>query len=100
MLHFSKPKAFTGENKSGSQSDLVEPHSSVGRIAHLRTASRWFDPRLGQYSFRGLMIVIETGFIPLSPLSIISTMIMWEAASGFERLLCGVLVRRTPGKHG
>ena len=31
------------------------------------------DPQLGQYSFRGLMIVIVTGFIPLSPLSVVST---------------------------
>ena len=38
--------------------------------------------------------------IPFSPLSILSTMVMWEAASGLERILCGVLVKRTPGKHG
>ena len=43
---------------------LAEPHSSVGSVANLRTGGRWFDPRLGQYSFRGLMIVIATGFIP------------------------------------
>ena len=34
----------------------TEPHSSVGSIADLRTGGRWFDPLLGQYSFRGLMI--------------------------------------------
>ena len=39
------------------------PHSSVGSIADLKTGGRWFDPRLGQYSFQGLMIVIATGFI-------------------------------------
>ena len=33
----------------------AEPHSSVGSIADLRTGGRWFDARLGQYSFRGLM---------------------------------------------
>ena len=32
-----------------------------------RTGDCWFDPQLGQYSFRGLMIVIATGSIPLSP---------------------------------
>ena len=32
----------------------------VGRVADLRTGGRWFDPRLGQYSFRGLIIVIAT----------------------------------------
>ena len=41
---------------------------------------RLFNPRLGQYSFRGLMIVIVTGFIPLSPLSVVSTMVMWESS--------------------
>ena len=50
----------------------AEPHSSVGRVADLTTGGRWFDPRLGQYSFQGLMIVIATGFIPLSPQSTIS----------------------------
>ena len=44
----------------------VKPHSSVGSNADLRTGGRWFD--IGQYSFGGLMIVIATGFIPLSPL--------------------------------
>ena len=32
----------------------------------LRTGGCWFDPWLCQYSFRGLTIVIATGFIPLS----------------------------------
>ena len=55
-----------------------ELHSSVGGVVDLRTGGRWFDPRLGQYSFRGLMIIIPTGFIPFSPLSVVSTMVMWE----------------------
>ena len=46
----------------------------------LRTTGRWFDPRLGQYSFLGLLIVIVTGFIPLSPLSLVSTMVKWESS--------------------
>ena len=55
-------------------------HSSVGSVADLRTGGPWFDPRLGQYSFRGLMIVVARGFIPLSPLSVVSTMVMWESS--------------------
>ena len=39
---------------------FAEPHSSVGSVADLRKGGRWFDPRLGQYSFRGLMVVIAT----------------------------------------
>ena len=58
----------------------AQPHSSVGSIPYLRIGGCWFDPWLGQYSFRGLMIVIATGFIPLSQLSIISTMVMWESS--------------------
>ena len=54
----------------------AELHSSVGSIVDLRTAGRWFDP----YSFQRLMVVIVTGFIPLSPLSVVSTMVMWESS--------------------
>ena len=43
--------------------------SSVASGADLRTGGPWFDPRLGQYSFQGLMIFIATGFIPLSPVA-------------------------------
>ena len=61
------------------------PHCSDGKIADLRTG-RWFNPRLGHYSFRGLMLVI-----PLSPLSVVLTIVMWKAASGLEEILCRVL---------
>ena len=37
-------------------------------------------PGLGQYSSRGLTIVIATGFILLSPLSIVLTILMWESS--------------------
>ena len=46
------------------QIQRAEPHGSAGSIAVLRTGGCWFDPQLGQYSFRGLMIVTVTGFIP------------------------------------
>ena len=60
-------------------STWAEPHSSVGSVADLGTGGRWFDPRLVQYSFRGLMIVIATGFISLTPLSVVSTMLLWQS---------------------
>ena len=60
--------------------NLGPAHSSVGSIENLRTGGRWFDPQLSQYSFRRLMIVIATGFIPLSPLSVVLTMVMWESS--------------------
>ena len=56
----------------------TETHSSDGSVADLRTGGRWFDLQLDQYSFRGLMKVIATRFIPLSLLSVASTMFMWK----------------------
>ena len=53
--------------------------SPVGSVVDLRTG-QWFDPRLGQYSFQGLMIVIMTGFISLSLLSVVSIMVMLESS--------------------
>ena len=63
----------------------AEAYSSVVSVADLRTGGRWFDPRLIHYSSRGLMIVFATGFIPLSPLSIVSTMVMWESSQWFGK---------------
>ena len=80
----------------------AEPHSSVGSVADLRTGGRWFDTRSGQYFFRGLMKVIATGFIPLSPLPVVSTMIMWESSQWLEKNIVrnrDLVVKRTQGKH-
>ena len=66
----------------------AEPHSSVGSIADLRTGGSWFDPRHGQYSFLELMIVIATGFISLSSLSIVSTMVTWESSQWLGKEYC------------
>ena len=68
----------------------AERHSSVGSIEDLRTG-RWFDPRRCKYSFRGLMIVIATRFTPLSALSVVSTMVMWECSQWLGKSI----VRRT-----
>ena len=56
------------------------PYSSVGSAVDLRTGGHWLDPELAQYSFRELMIAIATGFISLSPLSVVSTTFMWESS--------------------
>ena len=77
--------------------EQVEPNSSVSSVADLRTGGRWFDPRLGQYSFRRLMIVIATGFIPLSLLSVVSTMIMWESSQWLGKNIVGSTDKKTPG---
>ena len=58
----------------------AEPNSSVDSVADLRTGGRWFDLQLNQYSLQGLMIVIVAGFILLSPLSVVLTMVMWESS--------------------
>ena len=48
------------------------------------------------------MIDIATGFIPLSPLSVVSMMVMWESSQWLGKNIqrCGVSVKRTPGMHG
>ena len=65
------------------------PTVYVGSVANLKKGGCWFDSRLGQYSFRGLKIVIATGFIPLSPLSVVSTMVMWESSQWLEKNIVG-----------
>ena len=74
ILHFSPPGFILFSKHRAPY------NSSVGSVAHLRTGGRWFCPRLGQNSFRGLMIVIVTGFTPLSQLSVVSIMVMWESS--------------------
>ena len=51
-------------------------YSSVSCIQDLRTGGR-FDPWHSQYSFRGSMIIIATGFNSLSHLSFVLVMVMW-----------------------
>ena len=79
-----------------SYSHLAEPHSSVDSVADLRAGGHWFDLQLGQHSFRGLMIVIATGFIPLSPLSVVSTMVIWESSQWLGKKFVKVLVDPFP----
>ena len=81
---------FVSFNPSSLQPD---PHSSVGSVADLRTGGRWFDPPLCHHSFRGLINVIATGFSPLSPLSVVSTMVKWESSQWF-----GKNIVRSPGE--
>ena len=79
MPHFAKDCLIKG----------TKPHSLAGNIADLRTGGRWFDPQLGQYSFRGLMIVIAIGFIALSLLPFVLTMVMWESGQWLgKNILC------------
>ena len=81
----------------------AEPNSSVGSVADLGTGGSWFDQRLGQYSFRGLTIVIATGFVLPSLTHCCPLFRQWsygKAASGLERILCGVLVEGTQEKLG
>ena len=58
----------------------AEPHSFVCSISNFRTRGHLFNPWLGQYFFRRLTIFIVTVFIPLSMLSVVSTMAKWESS--------------------
>ena len=97
-LSFSLPNRNCWRMKT--KMEFLETNGSVGSVQDLITGGRWFDLRLCKYSSRGLMIVIATRCIPLSLLSIVSTIVMWEAASGLERILCAVMVKRNTRKHG
>ena len=44
-------------SKGCSISRSAEPHNSIVSVQDSRTGGRWFDPRLGHNSFRGLMII-------------------------------------------
>ena len=85
---FLFPQCFQGTFFPGASKGVIvwewvkqsRPSNSVCKVQDLRKGGRWFDPQHGQYSFQGLMIVIATVFIPLSQLSIVSTMVVWESS--------------------
>ena len=72
--------------------------SSIDSIQDLNPGGRSFDPRFGHFS-RGLMLVIATGFIFLSLMTIILTMIIYEKAiCGLERNRRNILKSSTKHK--
>ena len=74
--------------------------SAVGSEQNLRIGGRWLDPRLGQYSFQGSVIVIATGFIPHSPLSIVLTMVyVGKHPVAWKEHCAEYWLKRAPGKH-
>ena len=86
LLNIEKSEMFermVGENGPWSLQSKVYNGAQQMKMStkfYSQPEGRWFDPQLGQYSFRGLMIAIATGFIPLSPLSVVLTMVMWESS--------------------
>ena len=76
----------------------VEPDSSVGSVADVRTVGRWFDPRLVLYSFRGLMIVVAKDLFFSHRRPLFQQRLCGKATSGVEIILCGVLVWKKNSK--
>ena len=81
-----KSVAFIKNTKSFTRRSLIQPftaksHRSVGIVQDLRTGG----PGSILNSFRGLTIIIETGIIPLSSLSIVSTMVIRESSHWLGR---------------
>ena len=69
----------------------TEPRSSVGSLQDLRKEVAGSIPF--RSSFRGLMMVIATGFIPLSPrCPLFRQRLCGKASNGLDRILCRVLV--------
>ena len=61
------------------------------------------DTARSQYSFLGLLIDYyrQDLFLSLShQCPLLRRWLFGKAASGLEKILCGVLVKRTPGMHG
>ena len=83
----SNTDSFTAhQNVRLVQIRRAEPQSSVDRAQDSIIGGRWFKPWHGQYSFQGLMTVIATGFIHLSLLSIVSTLVVkWESSQWFVK---------------
>ena len=69
----------------------AEPHEKRGSLVQVSALP---------FTFRGLMIVIAIGFIQLSPLIIVSTMVTWKSSLLFGKILCRVLDRRIRGRDG
>ena len=88
------------KNIYGFETLCAKPQSSVGMLQDLRTGGRSYDLRLGQYYFRGLMIAIATGSFLSQRCSSFPQWFRGKAANGLERILCGVLDKRTPETHG
>ena len=70
---------------------------SVAQLWHRRLENRRSLVRTSGSAIilQGLMIVIATGFIPLSPMSNFSTIVIWESSQWPGKNV----LWRTPGKH-
>ena len=79
----------------------VESHSSVGSVADLRTEGRWFDPRLGQYSFRGTMIIsCDRIHSYLTAVRYFDDHYVGKQPVAWKESCAEYWLKRTPGKHG
>ena len=76
----------------------AKSHGSVGSVANLRIGGRWLYPQFSKHSFQGLMIVIATGFIPLSPLFVVSTMIIKESSQWLGKNIVWSIVQKNSRK--
>ena len=74
------------------------PHCSVGGAQDFRTGGRWCDSRLGQYSFPWLMVFIASGFIRLSPLSVVLTKVMYESSQWLGKNIVWITGKRDSRK--
>ena len=74
----ASPKLILQVGKKGTCKNLQVDKKMKFKPCHTSLLTTGFHPLLGQYFFGGLMIVIARGFIPLSPLSIVATVIICE----------------------
>ena len=75
----------------------AEPYSSVGSLQYLRTASLWFDP--GSANILFFLSIEDSHCDDSHRCPLLRQWVCGKAASDLERIMCEVLVKRTPGKH-
>ena len=79
----------------------AEPHSSVDSVQDFRTGGRWFDPRARPIFFPRINgSHCDRIYYFLTFVHCFGNVYVGKAASGFERILCRVLVKGILGKYG
>ena len=76
---------------------FAKPHSSVGSMQDLRTGGRWFDPLAQPILFLNIDDShCDRSHSSLTTVHCFDNGYYGKAACGFEKILYGILVKRTP----
>ena len=80
---------------------MPSPHSSVASVEDLRTGGCWFGPQAQPIFFSRIdNSHLDRIHGSITPAHCFDDGCVGKAANGLERILCGVLFKRTSEKHG